>query len=173
MLVMKSILIALTGWLLATNAAFAEVKPTAAKSGAAMCVLAPDDFKAVGIANASKPTANVSDGGAGAYCVYAGKSSATGGLELDVFHPAGASDADVKETERTAIGEGGVGKPEDIKLAGADSARWARARSGGPEFAALVVRRAKLVFVLGIPADKDAKDRLTKLGALVLARLAK
>jgi hypothetical protein len=149
-------------------------KPVAAKSGAAMCVLSADDFKAAGITNASKPTANISDGGAGVYCVYAGKSSATGGIELDVFHPAGDTDADVLEAERNAIGEGGATKLEPVKLAGADSARWTgTAKSGGPEFAALVVRRAKLVFVIGIPAHKDAQARLLKLGALVLNRLAK
>jgi hypothetical protein len=33
------------------------------------------------------------------------------------------------------------------------------------------VRRGSLVFVLGIPAGKDAPARLGKLAALVLARL--
>jgi hypothetical protein len=147
-------------------------KPAAAKTGAAMCVLAPADFKAVGITNADKPKANVSEGGASSYCAYTAKSSAAGGLELDVFCPAGGNDTEVKATEDTAVGEMS-GKLEGIKLAGADSARWTgSAKSGGPEFAVLVVRRGKLVFVLGIPAHKDAKDRLVKLGALVLARLA-
>ena len=147
----------------------APVKPG---SGAALCVLTVADFKAAGIANADKPSANVQDGGQSAYCVYAGKSSATGGLELDVFHPAGANVGDAKATEDTAVGEVSAAlKP--IKLAGCDTARWApNAKSGGPEFAMIVVRRGTLVFVLGIPAHADAESRLTKLAALVLGRLA-
>lgn len=148
----------------------APVKPGA---GAAMCVLAVADFKAVGVDKAEKPTANVDDGGKSAYCVYTGKSSATGGIELDVFHPAGGNVAEAKATEDTAVGEVAA-KLAPIQLAGADTARWApNAKSGGPEFAMIVVRRSTLVFVLGIPAHADAQTRLTKLATLVLDRLAK
>ena len=148
----------------------APVKPG---SGAAMCVLTVADFKAAGVDKAEKPTANVDDGGQSAYCVYAGKSSATGGIELDVFHPAGGNAAEAKATEDTAVGEVTVTlKP--LKLAGVDTARWApNAKSGGPEFAMVVVRRGTLVFVLGIPAHADAEARVTKLANLVLDRLAK
>ena len=55
------------------------------------------------------------------YCVYSGKSSATGGIELDAFFPAGENDAAVKETEKTAGGESGLTKP--LKLAGVDNAQ--------------------------------------------------
>jgi hypothetical protein len=139
--------------------------------GEALCVLSPNDFVEAGVRNASKPSANVQDGGASAYCVYAGKSAATGGIELDVFSPAGASPADIKETYQTAIGESsGVMTP--IRIEGADEARWsAHTISGGPPFATIAVRRGDLVFVLGIPATKDAQTQLTSLSGLVLKRL--
>jgi hypothetical protein len=139
-------------------------------SGAAMCALTPADFQAVGIANASKPSANVQDKGAGAYCVYAGKSSATGGIELDVFYPAGSKAADVKATYETAIGESSSGlKP--IAIAGADEARWSPSTvSGGPPFATIAVRRGSLVFVLGVPAGANAQAQLTKLARTLLDR---
>ena len=145
----------------------AQIKP---KSGAAMCVLTAADFQSVGITNASKPSANVNDGGASVYCVYAGKSSATGGIELDVFNPAASSVADAKETFQTAVAEGTSGlKP--IKIAGTDEAQWSAAtKSGGPAFASIGIRRGTLVFVLGIPASANAQTQLTKLSALVLER---
>ena len=144
----------------------------APKSGAAMCsALTPADFQRVGIANAGKPTTNVSDGGASVYCVYAGKSSATGGVELDVFYPAGgASVADARETFRTAIAEGASGmKP--IAIAGADEAQWSgSAVSGGKPFATIAVRRGTLVFVLGFPTSANAQAQLKTLSESVLQR---
>ena len=137
-----------------------------------MCVLTADDFKAAGVAGAGTPNANVSDGGASAYCVYSGKSSATGGIELDVFTSESAADA--RGAEETAAGESGGSGLKPMKLDGADGARWMPdASSGGPAYALLVVRRDRLVFVLGVPKHKDAEAQLRKLGALVLARLAK
>jgi hypothetical protein len=104
------------------------------------------------------------------YCVYAGKSAATGGIELDVFYPAGVTPADIKETFETAIGEASSTlKP--LKLPGADAAQWSpTAKSGGPAFATVAVRRASLVFTLGIPASKDAETQLSKLATLLLQR---
>ncbi len=143
----------------------------APKRGEALCVLTADDFAKAGAANAAKPSANVQDSGSSAYCVYAGKSSATGGIELDVFFPAGPSPADVKETFRTAVGESG-GAMTPIRIEGADEAQWSgKAVSGGPPFATIAVRRGDLVFVLGIPANKDAQTQLTSLSALALKRL--
>ena len=142
----------------------------APKSGATMCALAPADFQAAGVANAGKASANVQDGGASVYCVYAGKSAATGGIELDVFYPAGSSVADAKETFKTSVSEGGSGlKP--IAIAGADEALWSPSlKSGGPAFASATVRRGTLVFSLGIPASANAQSQLTKLVEIVLGR---
>jgi hypothetical protein len=139
--------------------------------GGALCVLSPNDFAEAGVRSASRPSANVQDGGASAYCVYAGKSAAIGGIELDVFSPAGASSTEIKDTYQTAIGESsGVMTP--IRIEGADEARWsAHAISGGPPFATIAVRRGDVVFVLAIPANKDAQAQLTSLSGLVLKRL--
>src|SRR5438477_815910 len=75
---------------------FVLLAPIAPKSGATMCALAPADFQAAGVANADKPKANINDGGASVYCTYAGKSAATGGIELDVFYPAGGNANEAK-----------------------------------------------------------------------------
>ena len=160
---------------LLTTTSLAYGQQTAAKgprrSGEALCVLTPSDFTTAGVANAAKPSANVQDGGSSAYCAYAGKSAATGGIELDVFSPAGASPADIKETYRVAIGESS-GDLAPLKIQGADEARWSgRAVSGGPPFATIAVRRGDLVFVLSIPASKDAQAQLTSLSGFVLKRL--
>jgi hypothetical protein len=142
----------------------APVKP---KTGASLCVLTPADFKSVGVANADKPKANVSDQGASAYCVYAGKSGATGGIELDVFDPTEPdSTLDTASSEVTA-------KWKPIKVGSAKAAKWAPdAKSGGPEFAVLIAQRGSVVFLLAIPPAKDSEQRLTKLGGIVLDRLA-
>ena len=140
-------------------------------SGEALCVLGPNDFAEAGVKTAAKPSANVQDNGASAYCVYAGKSAATGGIELDVFSPAGSTLADAKETFKTAIGEASAAMTP-IRIEGADEAVWSgRAVSGGPPFATITVRRGDLVFSLGIPASKDAQAQLTSLSGLVLKRL--
>ncbi len=144
----------------------------APKSGAALCgALTVADFQGAGLAQAAPPSVNLIDGGAGAYCVYSGKSAATGGIELDVFYPAGTNPAEAKATEETAAGETTGSALAPIPLAGADSARWSpKAVSGGPPFATLVVRRGTLVFVLGIPAGPNAQAQLLKLAALSLKR---
>jgi hypothetical protein len=156
-----------TGQQQSAQSARTKARPT----GEALCVLTVEDFTTAGVPKASKPSANVQDGGKSAYCVYAGKSSATGGIELDVFSPAGASPADIKETYQTAIGEGST-ELKPLRIEGADEARWSpQAVSGGPPFATIAVRRGDLVFVLGIPANKDAQTQLTTLSGLVLKRL--
>lgn len=142
----------------------------APKSGATMCALTTADFQSVGIANAGKPSANVQDAGASVYCVYAGKSAATGGIELDVFYPAGTTPADAKDTFKVANDESGT-KLQPITIAGADEAVWSPAAvSGGPRFATITVRRNLLVFSLSVPASGSAQAQLTKLSALVLQR---
>jgi hypothetical protein len=143
----------------------------APKSGPAMCALTGADFKAAGVVGAaSKPTAAVQDAGAGVSCVYAGKSAATGGIELDVYYPAGANHGEVMVTLVNALGDAGsAGK--SIKVAGADEARWAPdAVAGGRPYALIAAYKGSLVFVLGIPTGKDAQSQLTKLAELVLKR---
>ena len=149
---------------------FVLLAPIAPNSGAKMCALAPADFQAAGVQGAGPAKANVSDP-ANVYCVYAGKSSATGGIELDVFNPAGANANEIKNAFQTAVGEASGGGLKAIKIAGADEAQWSdNAKSGGPPFALIVVRKGALVFVLGIPTSKNAQGQLTKLAELVLKK---
>ena len=56
--------------------------PTADELAALLC---PDDFSAVGLAGAGAPTVNANGGPRTVYAVYAGRSAADGGIELDVF----------------------------------------------------------------------------------------
>ena len=150
---------------------FALLAPIAPNSGAKMCALAPADFQAAGVQGAGPAKANVSDP-ANVYCVYAGKSSATGGIELDVSYPAGANANEIKNTFQTVVGEAsGGGGLKAIKIAGADEAQWSdNAKSGGPPFALIVVRKGALVFVLGFPTGKNAQAQLTRLAELVLKK---
>ena len=142
--------------------------PPVSKTGTTLCVLSAADFQAQGIP-AGEAHANVSDGGASAYCTYSGKSAATGGVELDVFQT--PSPGDAQQTEATAAGEA-TQHLQPIALAGTDAARWdPKAVSGGPEFASILVRRGTLVFVIGIPAAADAQQKLTALAGTVLQRL--
>jgi hypothetical protein len=166
---------ALVAFALSDRPALGSPFPIARNSGAAMCTaLAPDDFASVGVKGAAKPLANVSDP-TGAYCVYAGKSSSTGGIEFDVFYPAGSTPADLKSTIDTMLGESGgttgLGGYKKIPMTGADEAYLGTALvSGGPPFANIVVRRGDLAFDIGIPANPQSRDQLLKLAAIVLKR---
>jgi hypothetical protein len=142
------------------------LSPISPKSGEKMCALTPEDFKAAGVANAGKPKANVSDAGASAYCVYTGKSGATGGIEFDVFYPA------EPDTFKTATSESSI-KLESIKVPGADEAVWAAGPQVGgmPPVATITVRRKNLVFGLSFPPGKNPKEQLLKLTDMVLKRL--
>lgn len=165
---------ALVSWILSQVLLLsaAHAASIAPKSGAALCnALTASDFQTAGVSGAAAAKANIEDEGASAYCVYAGKSSATGGIELDVFYPAGNNPAEVKSTMEVAGRE--TSSPlKPIAIPGADEARWLpNAVSGGPEFATLLVRRGSLVFSIGIPAAKDSQAQLLKLAETTLTRL--
>ena len=125
-------------------------------------LLGPGDFAAAGIPGAGTPTVN-SDGPGSAYCVYAGQSGATGGLELDVFVDAeGAED-----TFDTIIGESGSTMDAiSIPGAGVDEA----VATDGGDYAAIAVRRGALVFTISGPAGAGMSAKLAALAATVLAR---
>lgn len=109
-------------------------------SGAKMCVLTQADFRAFGTIVWSMPTANVDQNGENVYCAYRGKSGATGGVELDVFYPAGETSADVAQT---------------FKTPGADESLFSLSvpQSGYFPFAANAVRRGDLVFSISLPSS--------------------
>jgi hypothetical protein len=127
-------------------------------------LLGPGDFAAVGIQRAAAPTVN-SDGPGSAYCVYAGLSSATGGIEFDAF--VGDDAASVFDTIRS---EGGVNLAP-IDVAGADDAAGSDGEAGKDEgFASVIVRKGGLAFVIGAPGGPGMATKLVTLAKVVLER---
>lgn len=143
-------------------------------SGAALCVLTQADFARAGLHVNAKPSVNL-DGTANAYCTYSGRSGASGGVELDVFFPAGSSPGEVTSTVNAVIGSDG---PEQAKqyvnenVPGTDASLVALSlQSNGPPFAANMVRKGDLVFSLSLPSGPKAANQLLQLSELVLARI--
>ena len=142
-------------------------------SGAAMCVLTPADFSAAGVSGTSRPSANVDDGGNSVYCVYRGKSGATGGVELDVFDPAGTAATDVEQTFKTVLASDPGARYESEAVPGSSESMYSVKipQSGHPDFAANAVRRGDLVFSISLPSGPNAQAQLLRLSRLVLQRL--
>jgi hypothetical protein len=156
-----------------SSAASGPAGPTGAAvaAGDDLCgLLGPGDFTAIGVDGTSGPTENNSDA-KNVYCVFAGKSAGSGGVEFDAFLSANAGDAGA--TYQTVIGEVG-GDPEAGKTAGAaafpdaDGATIVTNADGGG--AVIVIWQGPLVFDIGIPASDQATAKLTALAALVLER---
>jgi hypothetical protein len=126
-------------------------------------LLGPGDFAAVGIAGASAPTVN-SDGPGSAYCVYAGKSAGTGGIEFDAF-----VDDDAAGTYQTILDE--IGPVSPLTIPGVDEAGVSTGTVGQADKpASVIVRIGKLTFTIAAPAGADTVGALTKLAALVITR---
>ena len=150
----------------ATGAPGATGRPVS--GGGDLCaLLGPGDFAAAGIGGAAAPSVNSTEPGA-AYCVYAGTSAATGGIELDVFVASAAADSPA--TFRTAMeGMSDADQAATRALLGTvDAAAFDPAVEGN--FAAILVEQGKLVFTIGVPASASAKDQLVGLAKLVLQR---
>ena len=155
--------------------AAAGAVPVAKGSGAKMCVLTQADFRAFGTLVWSKPKAHLDEGGASAYCAYRGKSGATGGVELDVFYPAGDTPAGVAETFKRVLGSDPGAHYSAEGIAGADESMYSLKipQPGYPSFAASAVRRGDLVFSISLPSSPMSKAELLRLSRIVLARLSK
>ena len=140
----------------------AALAPTPAAAAPDLCgLLSPADFQSAGVAGAKAPTRNGT--GNDAYCVYAGKSSATGGIELDVFVAPDANEAKATYAEvRGAPGKAAT-------LAGADQAEVSQVK-GPPAYTAIAVRKGKLVFGLGVPATAKSQEAVLSLARLALQR---
>ena len=135
--------------------------PAPSETGVAtdLCeLLRPEDFAAAGIDGAGEPEATT-DGTGSSYCVYAGESGATGGIELDVFP--NPDEATAKVTYATATGEG----PAGVAAENATFSESAFAIDGGVAY--LTVRQGLLVLSLAAPNDMN-----TETGLVTLARLA-
>jgi len=125
-------------------------------------LLAPGDFTAAGVTGTAAPTINTDEAG-GHYCVYAGKSGATGGVELDAFV------GDPVATYQTIEDETGtLTDVSSTDLPGADQAGVNLNAPGGA--AAIVVRSGQLSFDIWLPAGPAARSQLIALSALVLQR---
>ena len=138
--------------------------PVASSSGVPtdLCeLLRPEDFASFGIDGAGEPEATT-DGTGSSYCVYAGESGATGGIELDVFP--NADEASAKDTFATATGEG----PAGTAVSGGSFAESSFAIDG--EVASLTVRQGLLVLSLAAPNDINTETGLVMLAQLAVER---
>ena len=155
----------------------AAAGPVPAGTGKTMCgALTTSDFTSVGIQGTTGPQANVIHPTA-AYCVYAGNSGENGGVEFDVFYPAGATPAAVKAHEHTLMmetgGSVGEGSYTSIVMPGADAAHLGtNMHAGKAPFDSLVVRKGNLIIVITIPATAQAPGQLEKLAKIALRRFA-
>ena len=138
--------------------------PVASASGVPtdLCeLLRPEDFAAAGVDGAGEPEATT-DGTGSSYCVYAGESGATGGIELDVFP--NADEASARETFETATAEGPAGKP--ASTGGFSDSSFAI----DGDVAYLTVRQGLLVLSLAAPNDINTETGLVTLAQLAIQR---
>jgi hypothetical protein len=127
-------------------------------------ILTPADFAAMNFVNApapSAPTVNSDEPGS-AYCVYAGDSGASGGLEFDAFVTANVVDAQ----EAFNVMREGLGDYEDTILQDCEICSINADIDG--TFGAIVGRNGRFAFSIAAPADN--KIRLETLAAVVLDR---
>jgi len=130
-------------------------------------LLSPADFQAAGVAGARAPTKNPDQ--QGAYCVYAGKSSASGGIEFDVFVSQSVADAQGAYTE---LRYSFPAAPGPKALADADQAEVAKL-AGPPAYTVIAVRKGKLAFDIGVPTNAKSQEAVISLARLVLQRAEK
>jgi hypothetical protein len=145
-------------------------KGNAVVRGDDLCgLLGPDDFYAAGVKGARPPQTNNSPP-TDYYCVYAGKSSYTGGIEFDAFLAESARDA--ARTFKTVAKETASRDALDRATAlAADEALLSLQAPGDPgPVATLGVRKGKLVFVIGFPSNSQAEAQLLALARTVLQR---
>ena len=131
-------------------------------------LLGPGDFAAVGISGTGGPSENNQDN-SNVYCVYAGKSAATGGVEFDAFLAGSKADSEATFNEIAApmLDFEGVGK---AAFPDADGAQLRTDIPGG--YAGIAIWKGKLAFDIGVPTSAQAKDQLIALAKLVLQRSA-
>jgi len=146
---------------------------TSVPAGGDLCgLLGQGDWAGVGVTDASTPTENNSPPDS-YFCVYRGKSSATGGLELDVF--LSPTPGDAHDSLADAFSEFVTSTHGPVTIDGADEALLSLPSSDGSTDPAIIAaRHGTLSFLLGMgssyaSAQRDA-DRLKQLAALILAR---
>lgn len=135
-------------------------------------LLGPGDLTAAGVSGAGGPTENNQPPDA-YYCVYRGASSATGGIELDVF--LSDTEADAHDVFPDMFGEYLAANVKTVSVSGADEARIVLPSAEGSTDPALIgVRKGKLTFGLGVGTPfKDADQaaaQIQQLAGLILQR---
>lgn len=131
--------------------------------GGNLCgLLGPGDFAAVGVAGAGTPIKN-SDAPTDAYCVYTGISSATGGIEFDIF--IGDPEATYQQIK---INGGIVADDATSDLPGVGAAGIQL--NGQGNMATIGVRKGQVTFDIGFPTNTNARAQLIALAKLVLER---
>jgi hypothetical protein len=159
----------------APTASSAETQPPVAatqgplpSSAELAALLGPEDFAAVGVQGAGP--ASFSDAGPGSvYAVYAGQSSAAGGIELDVFV------LPSKDEAAAMVGDPGLAALDDDtkQSIGAEHATLDQGmptNNGTSSYDVIWAQKGRLVFDLGIPSSPESRDQLLALAALVLER---
>jgi hypothetical protein len=156
------------------SAATPKAPPVPKSSGAKMCVLTQADFKPFGTLVWSKPQVSL-DNSASVYCTYRGPSGAKGGVELDVFYPAGDTLEEVQNTFKAVLGSDPGARYTPEAVPGADESVYSLSvpSPGYFPFAANAVRRGDLVFSISLPSSPMSKVEMSKLSEIVLQRLAK
>jgi len=127
-------------------------------------LLTANDWATVNLSQATnQPTIN-SDGPNDAYCVYNGKSGATGGLEFDAFVDQSASDA--TDTFTTMSGE--LPGAQSVDLPGVDAALINPDVDG--TYGVIIVRDGRFSYSISLPTSSGAQTQLETLASLVLTR---
>jgi hypothetical protein len=136
-----------------------------AGSGAKMCeALRVSDLTALGLKpDLVEPIVSTFEKES-AYCTFTKASGAQGGIEFDIFFPAG----NPKQVEETVISE----EPllESQSPAGLPNADNSLFGIVGPA-TCIVVRKSQLVFTITVPTTLRARDQLISLSRLVLQRV--
>jgi hypothetical protein len=145
-----------------TSSGGADLGGTVAKGGDLCGLLGPGDFTAAGIAGTSAPVENFDDAG-NYFCVYAGDSGSTGGVEFDAF--VGDPAATYKQV---TAGAGIVASDATAELPGVDQAGTVLNGAGG--MAAIAVREGQFCFDIETPTRSGARGQLLALATLVLQR---
>ena len=145
----------------------------AVAAGDDLCkLLGPGDFANAGVPGAAGPSENNQPPSA-YYCVFRGKSSATGGIEFDLGLEATAADAQAGFPEWFAEFDPSNDTP--VSITGADQAALSLPPGEGSTEPVLIgVRKGRLTFVIGVGTPfanaQQVGGQLKTLAALVMQR---
>lgn len=136
-------------------------------AGKDLCaLLTVDDFTAAGVNGAATVSENNTNNEF--YCVYAGRSSGTGGIEMDAFVYDDASDQDEGYDSLLPVDD-----VHDVtaQVANAQEAEVGTVVSGGPRFAQIAVRSGNLSYGIGIPPTGDWQTQLVALANALMSKV--